>query len=310
MMGGRLLTMAVMLGLAGCNSAPMQGEGASSDVENAAAPIPGTIPEDTLDNAMNAVDIMPGNAVSPDTGGPVYGGGSVEPGNAAGGTADDPWCPAARAAMPAARCAALTAQRDSLEQGVAAFNPPRMMMRGAATRVVLAIGAQVERSETVRAAGGRPADVQVAPVRIGRYMRAALSGSAFDIVPIGDPRRDLGMSGSEQWEWDVTPTRAGDQTLQVRIETFAQDGEGHATRLKLYQSAPIAVSVHVTDREARAEKIQTAKDDIKDTTGLLESLRGWLLALAGVIVAASLVVWRMRGFGKKPDDDKNDPSGS
>lgn len=222
----------------------------------------------------------------------------------------DSWCAAARAAMSAAGCRLLADQRDSLEDGVAAFNPPRQMVRGKATHVVLAIGMESDREEAVRAAGGRSAETQVARVRIGRYMRATLSGSAFTIVPIGNPQRDLGMSGSEQWEWDVTPTQEGSQTLQLRIETFAQDAQGHATRLKLYQSSPISVSVTVTERQERSEAIGTLRGDLEDTTGLLKSLRGWLLALAGVIVAASLVVWRVRGFGKKPEDDKNDPSGS
>ncbi|WHO39920.1 hypothetical protein PMI04_004825 [Sphingobium sp. AP49] len=288
-MGKRIAMVAMMLGLASCSAE----RSAQAPTENTSASVDNMTVEGAAENSANAVD----NAAT-----------GLE--NAANGASEEIWCAAARATMSAAECQSLTQQRDSLEQGVAAFNPPRTMMRDEPTRVVLAIGSEAESAETVRAAGGPPSGAQVAPVRIGRYMSATLSGSAFTITPIGEAKRDLGMSGSEQWEWDVTPTREGDQTLQVRVESFAQDAQGHATRLKLYQSSPIAVSVTVTDRQKRSAAIGTMKGDLDDTTGLFKSLRGWLLALAGVIVAASLVVWRMRGFGKKPDDDKNDPTGS
>ncbi len=288
-MGKRIAMMAMMLGLWSCSAE----RSAQAPTENTSASVDNAMIDGAVDAASNAV----GNA---ETG--AENTGSTESG--------DTWCVATRATMSAAECHALAQQRDSLEQGVAAFNPPRSMMRGEATRVMLAIGAEADRAETVHAAGGAPSGVQVASVRIGRYMSASLSGSAFTITPIGEPKRDLGMSSSEQWEWDVTPTREGDQTLQVRVESFAQDAQGRATRLKLYQSPPISVSVTITDRQKRSEAIGDLKGDLDDTTGLFESLRGWFLALAGVIVAASLVVWRMRGFGKKPDDDKKGPPGS
>lgn len=284
-MGKRVAMTVMMLGLWSCNAKVSD----QAPTENTSAPVDNA----TIDGTVNMVENAAAGAE-----------------NVSNSVSSDTWCAAARATLSAAECRSLAEQRDSLEQGVAAFNPPRTMMRGEATRVVLAIGAEADRAETVHAAGGTPSGAQVAPVRIGRYMRASLSGSAFTIAAIGEPGRDLGMSSSEQWEWDVTPTREGDQTLQVRVESFAQDAQGRATRLKLYQSPPIAVSVTITDRQKRSEAIGDLKGDLDDTAGLFQSLRGWLLALAGVIVAASLVVWRMRGFGKKPDDDKNNPSGS
>lgn len=292
----RILMAAMLVALCGCQAAERP-VGETQNTSEASV-------EDVAENATDVVDASQNAAGSADNAA-----------NAASNASNaEIWCGAARAYLSATDCRALEIQRDSLEQGVAAFNPPRSMMRGEATRVVLAIGPKAEESEVAAAAGGDASAVRVAPVRIGRYMTASLSGSAFTIAPVGNPQRDLGLSASEQWEWDVTPTREGAQTLQVRIETFAQDGRGNRTRIRLDQSPPVSVDVQVTDRERRSQTIGTIKGDVEDTTGLLKSLGAWLLALAGVIGALALVIWRIRGLGKKPEegdggseDDKSAP---
>jgi hypothetical protein len=223
---------------------------------------------------------------------------------------DVSWCALARREMTGKSCTDLQQQRDSLEEGVSAFDPPHEMTRGHVTRIGLAIGATEDAVVTVRSVGGTAGVTPTAPVKIGRYMAASLTGSAFDIVPVGDPKRDLGMSSNEFWEWDVTPKKEGAQTLQVSIEAFAQDDKGDRTRIKLYQSPPVSVTVLVSKQDKTHDAIDDIKGQVDDTTGLMKSVRAWLIALAGVAGAIGLVVWYVRNIGKKPPKGDSDKDGS
>lgn len=266
---------------------------AGEEAENASAEFPGDI-----ENAANATD-----------GEPVTNASKASAGSSGGQPAYRAlvWCPAIKARTSRGRCDDLTEQQASLEAGVAAFNPPRKMMVGKASRVILPIGAQAERAAVVAAAGGVPGTATTVSVRIGRYMSAKLSGSAFDIKPVGEPLRDLGGSSSETWEWDVTPTDKGTQTLRVEVETFAEDETGGRTRLTLYRSPPIDIDVEVTAQEKRKETYRKVGDEITNTTPILESLTKWLGLFAGLVLAAGVVWWRLRNFGRKPKDDDQKP---
>jgi hypothetical protein len=220
---------------------------------------------------------------------------------------DQIFCAAIRARTSQARCDALIEQQNSLSAGVAAFNPPREMALGQPTRVTLPIGEAVDRAAVVSSAGGPAGGAQTVAVRIGRYMTATLSGSAFDIKPIGEAQRDLGGSNAETWEWDVTPTGGGRQNLRVQIESFAEDEAGARTRIALFRSNPIDVDVTVTAERKRQDALGQATREITATTPLLEALTKWLGALAALILVAGIVWWRIRNFSRKPKDDDPAP---
>jgi hypothetical protein len=284
-MRARLLWIGLCLFVVGCNQAEYRADmsnNAMEAAENAAS---------AVDNAVNAASGNMANAVNV--------------GNAA---EDDPQaikpCAAIRGvSTTVARCANLTAQKQNLESGVAAFNPPRTMTMGKPTRVILPIGPKAEASDVVTAAGGSPGTTVTVAVKIGEHMTATLTGSAFKIVPIGDPRRDLGLSSSETWEWDVTPTAEGNQTLRVEIETFAEDDQGKRTRIALFRSNPITVDVAVTADQKWRQKNEHAAGWFDAMKPLLESVTAWLVGLGALILAAGVVWWRLRNFGRKAKDD-------
>lgn len=305
-MSKHVAIVAMLITLCSCSSAERRIGNESAASEEIVENVMNETVENTVDPAANAAENVAENAVNVAENAANGGEEINNAANAVDSGDNDEWCAVARATMTVAQCQSLAIQRDSLEEGVVAFNPPREMIRGVATRVVLAIGAKTDETEVVGAAGGQPTAPRVSPVRIGRYMSAALSGSAFTIMPVGDPERDLGLSTSEQWEWDVTPTAQGRQSLQVRIETLAQDRHGNRTRIKLYQSPAVTVSVKVADREIVVEDLAKKKETVEGWTGLLKSISAWLIALAGVIAAAGLVVWRVRRLGQKPEDAQDE----
>jgi len=296
-MGKHAIILGLCLVLAACN-APNEPTDATNAVweepaENAAG-AGGNVSENTMAGMDNAADNATGD-------------------NASGGhptvlpISANIWCPVIRARTSQARCDDLTEQQANLEKGIAAFNPPREMTMGQATRVYLPIGRVAHEAAVVRAAGGPAGSAATVAVRIGRFMTATLSGSAFDIAPIGDPQRDLGGSSSETWEWDVTPTAGGTQSLRVELETFAQDENGQRTRLALFRSPPISVDVTVTGEQKRKAALEQAGREIGNTTPLMESLTKWLGLLAALLLAAGIVWWRVRNFGRKPKDDDPEP---
>jgi hypothetical protein len=293
-MRARLLLIGLCLLAAGCSKAEYR-----ADLSNNAGAAEETAAENgtaaAIDNAANASENMSnaGNGAGPIENGSVS---TVQP------------CPAIRGiTTTVARCANLTAQKQNLENGVAAFNPPRTMTMGKPTRVILPIGPKAEERDVVIAAGGSPGTAVRVAVKIGEHMTATLTGSAFKIVPVGDPRRDLGLSSSETWEWDVTPTAEGNQTLRVEIETFAEDDQGKRTRIALFRSNPITVDVAVTADEKWRQKNEHAAGWFDAMKPLLESVTAWLVGLGALILAAGVVWWRLRNFGRKPEDDDPKP---
>lgn len=226
-----------------------------------------------------------------------------------GAAADLAFCAPVRRRLSAADCQAITDQQASLESGIAAFKPPPTMVRGQVERVRFAIGSESDRATTVRAAGG-DGDGGVVPVKIGRFMTATLSGANFKITPIGDPGRDLGASSSELWEWDVEPQREGNHVLQVRVETFAESDDGERTRLSLYRSPPIAVAVVVSSRDQRLDRVRDFEEETTVWQRLVEALTGWFGAAAALVLAISLLVWRLRSFGRRPEADSDAEAGA
>jgi hypothetical protein len=290
----RLILAGLCLLVTACSAPPNEqaaGE-AGSGTENAMAENEWS--DNAIENASNAIDNAANAADN-----------SSSPGNQTGPDAMIR-CAAFRANMTQARCDDLVQQQRELEAGVAAFNPQRAMTLNKPVRLTLTIGAQAEAADVVRTAGGTPGQAATVGIRIGRYMTATLTGSAFQIVPVGNPQRDLGASSAETWQWDVTPLSRGPQTLQAQIETFAES-QGERTRVSLFRSDPVSIDVAVTGEQARADAINQASRELETTKPLLDNLAIWLGSLAAVVLAAGIVWWRIRNFGRRPKDDDPEP---
>jgi hypothetical protein len=189
-------------------------------------------------------------------------------------------------------CLSLGNQFRNLEAGVGALNAPAEMSVDGNYTVALAIGRdedEAEVKETAEGEAGPSATSTVGEVRLARRMRVTLSGSAFRISAEGEPERELGLSRQATWRWQVTPTAEGPQSLVATVEPIAVLADGRRMELgPARRRLDVRVSVTAEQQMGRWERF------LKSTTGVL-------VALAALIAAAGLIVWRVRTFGKKPD---------
>jgi hypothetical protein len=210
--------------------------------------------------------------------------------------------------VTAAECARYQEQQAQLERGVSAFRAPPRMLVGVASEVRLAIGRPEDAAEVAATAGGSTDDrrTKMGTTRIGRIMRATLQGTGFDIVAVGEAERDLGGTSEEVWIWRVTPRDQGEHQLTAVLEVLAERGDSARERLAIYRSnATIAVDVTAAQKSAAVH--QSRLTTLGRAKELLLSTEGVLGALAAVLAALGLVVWRVRRIGKKPGD--SDSSG-
>lgn len=191
-----------------------------------------------------------------------------------------------------AACRSLGNQFRNLEAGVGALNAPAEMAVDGSYTVALAIGRDEDVevvTETAEAEAGPVATSNVGEVQLARRMRVTLSGSAFRIAAEGEPERELGLSRQATWRWQVVPTADGRQSLVATVEPIAVLPDGRRMELgPARRRLDVQVSVTTEQQLSRWERF------LKSTTGVL-------LALAALIAAAGLIVWRVRTFGKKPD---------
>lgn len=209
-------------------------------------------------------------------------------------------CRAVGKRTTAEQCEDYRQQIADLDAGVAAFDPPRAMVKGVPVEVRLAIGPEEERGIAVRAVGGSD-DAVVAPVAVGTRMRAQLIGRAFSVDPAAPVDQDMGRARRQVWSWDVTPLREGQHPLSAEITVLADDG----TVLDRYPSDLVQVEVSVSEteaqrkaREAQLEKRQRAEEDLGFYTRFLGILGDfwWALVLfvGGLIGGAFYLRNRVR----------------
>ncbi|HMG47252.1 MAG TPA: hypothetical protein VK614_07310 [Allosphingosinicella sp.] len=226
---------------------------------------------------------------------------------------DNAYCDVVRRYVTAAECARFREQLARLESGVTAFRTPRQMLVGQPSEVRLAIGAPEQAEEVAATAGGSTTDgrTKMGTTRIGRIMRARLEGSDFDIVAVGDAERDLGATSEEVWIWRVTPRDRGQHQLTAVLEVLAERGESGRERLAIYRGNA-TIEVDVTAAQKGAQRHQERMTALQRLKELLTSTEGVLAALAAVLAAIGLVVWRVRRIGKDPaqrDDDRGGGGG-
>jgi hypothetical protein len=169
-------------------------------------------------------------------------------------------CREVRKRTTAEQCEDYRQQIADLGAGVAAFDPPRNMVKGVPVEVRLAIGPETDRTAVVRGAGG-DADAVIAPIAVGARMRARLIGRAFTIDPAEPVDLEMGRARRQVWNWDVTPLREGQHPLSAEITVLADDG----TVLDRYPSELVQVEVSVSETEAQRREREKQLEDRQRT---------------------------------------------
>ena len=221
---------------------------------------------------------------------PAFPSSITTPANGAANGAAAIFCKTVGKRTSAAQCALYDEDVANLEQGVAAFNPPRKMTKGQMVLVRLSL-ARDDGSTPSRAQemiGGGDTTV-VRKLKIGAIMRAQLSGgAAFQIDPAAPQDKFLGGSLEDQWEWNVTALVAGQHSLSATITVLAEDG----TPLQKFINNPITVEIDISEAERRANEHAERLANASFWTEYGEKLAklwGVWLALA---IAIAVGVWR------------------
>jgi len=181
-----------------------------------------------------------------------------------------------------------------LARGVAAFSVPGTMKRGetAVVELALARGADQEAVSEMVASEGRETE-PISEVRVARYMAAELDGEGFTVAPAGVQRKDLFLSGSARWRWEITALKAKKHELALTVyaEIGGPDGQ---PKPQWTEVARRTVTVETTWG-------QTFGDGIEAAIAWLGRIENLLTALAAVLVALGIVIWRWKTLGGKPE---------
>jgi hypothetical protein len=107
------------------------------------------------------------------------------------------------------------AVRAAVRPGLLAFNPPAEMNQGQKERVEVGIARSSELRQALAAGLRGRGEPQFEEVNTSPFMGVELKGTAFEITPFS-PLEQL-VAPLARWEFDVTPHRAGHQTLALCI---------------------------------------------------------------------------------------------
>jgi hypothetical protein len=139
--------------------------------------------------------------------------------------------------------ALVKAELDKLQIGRILFNPPADMTVGKTERVEVRIS-QNPAEEIAKGLKGRGVP-QIEAVKVGTFMRVALSGGGFKLTPLFDkPEQVVAPDGFTEWAWDVLPQQAGERQLNLMV-TVRIKLPGAAEESKQYPVIDKDIRVHV-----------------------------------------------------------------
>ncbi|WP_435418643.1 hypothetical protein WAB17_03485 [Parerythrobacter aurantius] len=202
------------------------------------------------------------------------------------------YCAAMEDFAPADQCARYTMLADQAPLGIAALGAPRSMEVGQFYPVKLVVGKQ-ERAEQIERAAGEDGEVSTGEIKLGPWICAELKATDFEVR--GDLRQCKRKAGAPQlsFDWEVSPGQPRDLTLSATVQSLTeQDGQ------PLDQIDSETIKVAVT-----ADGIATFDNTVERLTGSAGGFRTFLLAVLSALGVLSVIVWRVRNLGKKPDKD-------
>ncbi len=137
--------------------------------------------------------------------------------------------------------------RDQFEAREVTYNrPPSLLALGKHIDVSLVINATDEAGAGVDALDGFSGTIVEREVNLSDVVSAHLSGVGFDVISQSVERQKLSGSTLNRWQWRVTPTEVGTQTLILEIYGYA-DGGLAAEPLNAFRDQ-ITVEVRELDR--------------------------------------------------------------
>lgn len=215
-----------------------------------------------------------------------------EPGAPVDVAIDDPveYCAVLEEDARRSACRRYAELPKQLEDGVAAFNPPREMTRGETATVEFAVARGSDASMALEMLS-ETSEVQQFRPKVGRFMAAQLKGAGFEISPVGVREEDLFVSGGAMWSWQVKALRAPRHslTLSAWVKTKAPDSTLKPVWFRTVNRT-VRVPVRARDR---------VSDFLDDSIDWLKRLNIWTKALLALIGTLSSLVVAIKLFGLK-----------
>lgn len=210
------------------------------------------------------------------------------------------FCPALEDFASVAECTRYSTLAANAPLGVASLGAARSMKVGEFYPVKLVVGRK-ERAAQIARAAGASGDVTTGELKLGPWICAELK--AVDFAVRGERRLCQRKAGSPQvsFQWEVSPEQERQLTLAATVQSLT---EKNGQPLDQIDSETIAVAV-------TADAITRFDQQIKRLTGSAGGLRAFLLAVLSALGVLSVIVWRIRNLGQKPDKDAlKDPAAS
>ncbi|MBI1685780.1 hypothetical protein [Caulobacter hibisci] len=141
---------------------------------------------------------------------------------------------------------------------------------------------------------------------MGRRMAADLTGTGFKIEPLSERVQTVSSRGLTTWEWAVTPTSGGSQSLTMKTAVvFTTSDDKELALATTTRSKTVAIRVNA---------LQYIWDVIVQAPTWLKAIGALLAALGGVFTAWRAMIGAARGQEDKSDGDRGDapapPAGS
>lgn len=108
--------------------------------------------------------------------------------------------------------------RDDLTRGNIAFNKPGEMFLDESKEIQLRLSPTLPVEALKKLVTG-PGEIQTREVSVSDEMEATLYGDNFTITN-PTQRKLISQNGATEWDWDVTPTKAGRQKLHLTLNAI------------------------------------------------------------------------------------------
>lgn len=139
---------------------------------------------------------------------------------------------------------------------------------------------------------------------LGPWICAELSATNFTLSGENPTCQRRGSSPQVSFEWAVTPVAAGRHRLSATVQSKTErDGEP----FEQIDSNHLSIDVEA-DVGSRFEEASATGSKVLDAIGgFFGSLTGLLTAIAGLLAALGVVIWRWKQLGSRPEAPVNLP---
>jgi hypothetical protein len=182
--------------------------------------------------------------------------------------------------------------------GIATLSAERSMLVDRSYPVRLMVGLD-ELQHKFEADAGKHELSASAGLRLGDWICAELHATNFN-QDNTEKRQCKKRGGSPQvrFDWKVSPTAKGRQVLAATVQSLSDEG---GTPFEQIDSNKVSIAVHTDSVTWIEELLDGAVRIVNKLTDLAGSVKALLLIVAAIIAAVSLIIWRWKYLGRRPE---------